>query len=129
MRTPPIPCALPKKKLSEAPKSVDESHEIATETERAAEEEALRREAHFECAVARLEGVSKGESQLLPTVLRCFAIVHSMVRLRLLQRVLLHQNGVPNTQISFHVARLEGVIPNHVYNTNNASSQIHHPST
>ena len=51
VRTPPIPCALPKKKLSEAPKSVDESHEIATETERAAEEEALRREAHFECAV------------------------------------------------------------------------------
>lgn len=47
--------------VGKALKLADENLIIAADTERTAEEEKLRRETHFECSLARLEGVSVGE--------------------------------------------------------------------
>ena len=47
--------------LGKALRIADRNHEIAASTTRSLEENALRRETHFECAVAGLEGVAVGE--------------------------------------------------------------------
>lgn len=47
--------------LGKAIRIADEKIDVAADTKRSVEEEALRRETHFECAAARLEGVPVGE--------------------------------------------------------------------
>lgn len=42
-------------------KLADANHDAAAETDRTVKQEALRRESHFECSVARLENVPVGE--------------------------------------------------------------------